>query len=428
MGKVKTSGTIVIIGAGVIGLATAHHLHQRGYRTIVLDGKPAGAPGASTANAGWINPATVEPLPSPTAMKYGLRSFTDRRSPLYIRPRVSVSLLRWLLKFSAASRRTRFEAGRTALVQFAADASRDLIDFGRVVPIRINASESLNVFGAVDGARRADEDLSHLEDLGLRPSTRVLDRAESRRLEPLLSDRFGSALLVERDLQVEPASLLTALEQVVRASDGEVRRGVVVHEIAHASGAVTGVHTDDGTVLADGLVVAAGAWTPMVVRPLGTRLLMQPGKGYSVAVELDPAPGRVVALADAKVGIVPHGRSARLVGTMELSGVNERIDRRRVDAILGTAAGYIQQWQAPEVSGRAIAPSQRAGEIIVGMRPMFADGMPRIDRLPGFENAFVSTGHAMMGVTLAMASGRHLADFIDTGTRPSPLTPFALDR
>jgi D-amino-acid dehydrogenase len=148
---------------------------------------------------------------------------------------------------------------------------------------------------------------------------------------------------------------------------------------------------------------------------------MEPGKGYSVTLRLTNPPRVAVNLAEAKVGVVPHAGGTRLVGTMELSGVNERIDERRVDGILAAAGAFVRE------IGAAPDPRGLVTDVAVGMRPMFARGLPVIDRVDGREGLYLSTGHAMMGATLALSSAAALTEFIVSGRRPAILEPFRLD-
>jgi len=117
------------------------------------------------------------------------------------------------------------------------------------------------------------------------------------------------------------------------------------------------------------------------------------------------------------VGCTPYGDRVRIGGTMEFSGINNRLDRRRIDAIVAGARETLMPWQTPEIEDEW-----------AGMRPITADGLPILDRAGSFENAYIATGYAMQGVTLAPTSGQALAEMIATGRRPQILEPFRIDR
>ena len=128
-------------------------------------------------------------------------------------------------------------------------------------------------------------------------------------------------------------------------------------------------------------------------------------------------PSHAVLLVDVHVGCTPFNDRMRIGGTMEFSGVNNRLDRRRIEHIVAGARESFQPWKTPDIDDEW-----------AGMRPIVADGLPIVDRVDRYENLFISTGGAMQGVTLAPTSGQALAEMIVNGRRPELLEPFRLDR
>jgi D-amino-acid dehydrogenase len=183
------------------------------------------------------------------------------------------------------------------------------------------------------------------------------------------------------------------------------------------AGAVTGVIGPAGRLPVDRLVVCAGAYTHLLLDALGVRLNLQAGKGYSLSVRPAVMPRRPLYLSEAKVAVTPRGSHMRLAGTMEFAGLDERIDIRRIDAILRSARRYLPAWD----------PSTET-DPWCGLRPMTPDGLPVIDRVPGAPNATVGTGHGMLGVTLAPATGNALAELALDGSTDPRLAPFSLAR
>ena len=135
---------------------------------------------------------------------------------------------------------------------------------------------------------------------------------------------------------------------------------------------------------------------------------MEPGKGYSFSVQPSIVPSHAVLLVDVHVGCTPFGERLRIGGTMEFSGVNNRLDRRRIDNIVAGAIESFVPWKTPAIADEW-----------AGMRPITADGLPIIDRADEYDNLFIATGYAMQGVTLAPTAGRALAEMIETGRRPA---------
>lgn len=167
----------------------------------------------------------------------------------------------------------------------------------------------------------------------------------------------------------------------------------------------------------DAVVLAAGARTGRLARKLGARLPVTAGKGYSLTIE-EPgqAPRRPVYFADAATGCVPYRDALRCFWGIEFSGVNERMDLRRVRVLRRAVAESLR------------VPGLDRAAAWMGMRPVLPDTLPAIGRLPGCENAYVATGHQMLGMTLAPATGAALARAILAGEPDPILAPFSPER
>src|SRR5919206_428315 len=161
-------------------------------------------------------------------------------------------------------------------------------------------------------------------------------------------------------------------------------------ELVSGDRGVREIRTAAGDHAADQVVLAAGAWSPRLARQLGFRLPVAPGKGYSFEVQLDRLPQHALLLLDPHVGASPLGDRLRVAGTMEFSGVNARLDHRRIASIVRGASTLLE-----ELDGQPLS------DLRTGMRPIAPDGLPIIDRAPGQENVYVATAYSMLGMTLA---------------------------
>ena len=189
---------------------------------------------------------------------------------------------------------------------------------------------------------------------------------------------------------------------------------------------VTGFETREGRVLAattpygelagDAFALCAGSWTRTLTAKLGRRIPLQPAKGYTFIV----APARPVQhgllFPEAYAGATPLAKGVRIGGTMEFSGYDTSVDHRRIRTVFANIREYID----------VVDPVPT--EPWAGLRPTTADGLPIVDRIGGFDNAYVATGYSMLGMTLSPPAGRALARYIDTGDRPEVLEPFRIDR
>ena len=406
---------VVVVGAGVIGLACAYALRKRGLDVIVLDkGEPGGA--CSKGNAGWVTPSISAPIPSPGLTLSSLRWLLQSDSPLYIAPAAVPGLARWLWRFWRYCNRRDFLHGLRAVAELnrttrsAFDAlEREGVEF------ELHRGGMLCVFLDERAMRRVLAEFSPNRDYGYRMPDPV-DGAELRRLEPALSDAVRAGFVVEEEYHVRPETLVAGYARRLREMGVEIRSGVLVTggNGARPGKPVTGVETSAGLVEGDQVMVAAGAWSGQVLTAFGVSLPVQAGKGYSITVSGgEPRLSRPLYLGEARIGGSPFHGATRFAGTMELSGVNETLDRRR---IAGIRAGIARYLRCPVQEGE--------GTEWVGMRPLTPDGLPMLGRVPGYANLLVATGHAMLGITMAPVTGERMADLITGVAPPAALAPF----
>jgi D-amino-acid dehydrogenase len=403
---------VVVVGAGAIGLACAYELVRRGREVVVVDmGQPGRA--CSAGNAGWITPAISDPLPAPGLVWTSIRWMLSRNSPLYISPAATPRLARWLWRFWRHCNERDFAAGFHAvstLNRLTMPLFDELAADG--FPIELHRKGLLFVFIDRNQLEKSRQHFGLLRQYGY-DLPEAIDGPELRRLEPALSDEVSAGFYVSREYHVRPETLSEAYVARIRAFGGEVREHVEVIGPARDKGRLRGVETAGGTIAADQVLLAAGAWTGLVAQRFGPRLPVQAGKGYSITVAASPAFQRPLYLGDAKVGSTPFEGAYRFAGTMELSGINERLDRRRLEGIRRVIGRFFREPLA-----------ERSAVDWVGMRPLTPDGLPMLGRAPGHDNLFVATGHAMLGITLAPATGRVMAELM-TGMPPSTgLGPF----
>lgn len=405
----------LIIGAGVIGLTTAYHLAREGVQVTILDARQAGL-GATSVNAGWVVPAEAAPVPGPGVVLTSLKWMMRSDSPLYIRPSLHPEFLSFLFGLWKASNARDQRAGFSAHLALA-EGSVETFDEYRSDGMKFEM-HSEGLLMAFTHRENLDHHLSHLDLVkryGLEPS--VLEGDAVREHEPQLSDAVEGGLFFPKERHVDPAALAVELRKKVIAMGVNLVEDAAIEHVQRSGNRVIRVVAKGRTFEADSYLLAAGAWTGKLSKLFGVPLPVRPGKGYSVDVA--PVPLRSATnLSDAKVAVTPFGQRLRIAGTMEFGGLNEHINRVRVDAILRAPARYLRNWAPPE-----IPPAPHAG-----MRPMTPDGLPIMGRLGALTNAYVSTGHGMLGVTLAPGSASVMTDLIFRNVLSQKLAPFTSSR
>jgi D-amino-acid dehydrogenase len=414
---VSNPRSVVVVGAGVAGLCSAYYLRKRGLDVTVVESNRVGS-GASWGNGGWVCPAQSGPLPEPGLTWYGVRALFDRSSPLYFKPDMMRELAPWLLRFWTYCNPRDYKHGVEALAMLGRDVF-DLVDEmqGDGVEFELHRQGMLVAARDPEIAKTELAKLQPMRAHGYDLPDDVITGSVLHETEPALAPDIDGGFVVRQHWHVRPDSFTKGLADAVRGMGVEVVEGAEVIDFATGGGRVTAIRTAAGDYAADAVMLAAGAWTAPLAAMLGVRFLMQAGKGYSFFVTPNVMPRHSILLADVHVGCTPLGERMRIGGTMEFSGLNTRLDRRRIDDIATAARACFAPWQSPDIDTEW-----------AGLRPITPDGLPVLDHAGSYPNLFVATGYSMQGVTLAAPAGRAMAELIATGNKPAILDPFGLDR
>ncbi|MCM3660261.1 FAD-binding oxidoreductase [Georgenia satyanarayanai] len=402
-------GSVIVIGAGIVGLSTAWHLQERGHEVTVLD-RTGIAAGSSWGNAGWLTPGQAIPLAHPSLWTYGPRALLDPDAALHVPFRFQPGLWSFLARFlgHATSRAwDRTMAALTPIDRLALEAfdELDLTGAGswtRPGPFVVgfeDEAQSRGFRGEVAGAVRHGQDV---------PFERL---TEPQELAPQLSDAVTVAFRLDGQRFLEPGPYVEALGRAVVERGAHVREGVEVTGVSPTRRPTVALATGERTT-ADTVVVATGAWLPRLVRPLGVRVPVRAGRGYSFTVATDYPARHPVYLPHARIACTPYRGRFRIAGTMELRGPDEPFQPGRVTAIVRQARRLLT----------GVDLEDRQDEW-VGSRPVTPDGLPLVGatRAP---NVYVAGGHGMWGMVLGPVTGRLLAERITTGRTHPAIVPF----
>jgi glycine/D-amino acid oxidase-like deaminating enzyme len=414
---------VVVVGGGVVGLCLAYYLATSGVAVEVIERARIGS-GASWGNAGWICRSHSAPIPAPGVMRYALRSLGRPESPLYVRPVLDAGLARWALRFSRSCRAAPFGRGYAALAELNRPTFA-LYDELRAAGVEttLRTPGLVHAFLSVDAARHHLAIQRQMAATGYDVPEGVTVGDDVRALDGALGPSVAAAYQVAGEGLVDPGRFVQSLASSLVAAGGRVHEQLAVTGWTRTDRGALCVRTSGGERRCSAMVIAASTWSAPLLAQLGHRLPLQAGKGYSFSVKLDRAPRHPLYLGDKRVVASPLNGAVRIAGTMELSGNNRRLDWRRIVAVAAASRHYLGDWYE--------RPDDLIGLIRdpwVGGRPLLPDGLPVIDRLPGHDDVFVTTGHGMLGMTLAPASGRALCDYMVSGRRPDVLAPFRCDR
>jgi D-amino-acid dehydrogenase len=409
-------GPVIVIGGGLVGLSCAWFLRQAGLEVVVLErGDPGG--GASRGNAGAICPSMVEPLPAPGVLRDGIGAMTRPDAALHVAPTYAPRLAGFLRRFAQAATRERFEAGVEAFVPLALGVT-EAYDELAAAGIGTHARDDgyLFVHGSWQGAHDEREHLAAMAGRGIcEEPDGVLDGDDLREIAPVLTEAAVAGFLLPGERWISPGRFVDELADALVEAGVELRTGAPAAGLGSSPGGVS-VRTSDGPVDGAFAVVAAGVWTRDLVAPLGLRLPLQPGKGYSFSVEVVSMPEHVLYLPDAHVMATPIDGRLRIAGTMELDGTTDRFNGRRVGAIVKATQPLLH------------ADLAHRRDEWVGPRPITPDGLPFLGPVPGHERVIVAAGHNMLGLTLAPVTGRAIARWVADGDPGLDLAAFAVDR
>lgn len=404
---------VCVLGAGIVGLATAWQLERQGHQVTVIDRAAPGA-GASGGNGAQLSYSYVQPLADPSIWKQLPKLLLSPTSPLKLRPQLDPLQWRWGMEFLAAcnagtsrdttarllalaaSSRTQFEAMRS-------DIAPDC-DFSATGKLVLYASAA-----SLEGAR-AQLDLQR----ALGSEQRLVTPDECIAIEPALQGYRGQmagAVYTPSECAADCLKVCAELMRALSARGVRFMLGTDVHGFARSENRIAAVRTSkdgmESDVEADAFVMALGSASHKLGRALGAYLPVYPLKGYSITVEVDPAPGAAprVNVTDSarKVVFARIGSRLRVAGMAELVGHDASIPATRIETLAAAT--------------RAVFPQASRLEELhpwTGMRPATPKGLPIIGRLESApSNMLFNTGHGALGFTLAFGSALRVAQALE---------------
>lgn len=399
---------VAVVGGGVVGIACAHYLNLRGYRVTVIDRGRVGG-GCSHGNCGYVSPSHALPLAEPGAIFSTLKAMLKSNPPLRIRPGLNVHLWKWLWNFSRRCNETAWiESGHaihpllTASMQLYDDLIRDYqldCEWTKQGLLFVYKNQhAFESYAAVDEMLRRD----------FNEPARRMSASELLEFEPGLQEDVAGAWYFEHDAHLRPARLVASWRDSLQSRGVTFVENQTLEAIVESAGNAQSLSLSNQQVAADQFVIATGAWTPLLEKMLRFRAPIQPGKGYSITMPRpENCPSTPMILPERKVAVTPWGSELRLGSMMEFIGYDSKISKKRLGLLTRAAADYLK-CKLPE----------SFSETWYGWRPMTYDSTPIIGRCPSFSNVYLACGHNMLGLSMAPATGRMIAELV-SGDPPS---------
>ena len=418
---------VIIIGAGVTGVATAYYLQQYGAEVTVLEQGHGAGLETSFGNGGGLTASVVEPWNAPGIHKVLLQSLGRKDSPILLRLTAILGMMSWGIRFLRESRQDRFIDNikrNYVLAGYSLDLMKQLRE-ETGIRYRLSDTGTLLIYRA---KASLDSAIAHYSFLGQEYGVehKILDTPELVVLEPSLrpvQDKLEGGIHFPDDEAGDCHIFCSDLAEILENRNVQFRYNVNVAKIIRRDASFN-VELSDGEMLkTDTVIVAAGPYSPQLVAPLGIRLPIYPVKGYSLTIPMEGWANRPRhLLGDMSLHAVANplgGEVLRVAGTAEFTGFDKTIPVERVANLVRLVEAIFPEFAAI-MERDSLNPW-------TGLRPMSSDGVPILGKT-SIKGLYLNTGHGHLGWTTAAASGRILADTIMGHSPEVDVSPYSVDR
>lgn len=392
-----------IVGGGIIGLCSAYYLAKEGYEVSVFD-ESAMDNGCSYGNAGMIVPSHIMPLAQPGMIAQGMKWMFDSQSPFYVKPRLNSDLIKWGLQFYRHSNLKHVEKAMPALRDLSLLSKELYQDFAKENNSFFYDEKGLLMLYKSD---KVAEEMYHegkeAERLGL--EVNYLSKAEVATLETGTKTNVIGGVHYKSDAHLYPQKFMAFIKQELARLKVEIYPLTTVKDFVFQGNKITKIVTNKGTYATDEIVLAAGSWSPFLAKKLNISISILPGKGYSFTLkDKNHKPSIPAILCEGKVAVTPMNNDIRFGGTMEITHTGDtKINANRLKGIVTSINDFYPEMQVE---------MPKSEDTWFGFRPCTPSGMPIITKDKKIVNLTLATGHAMMGLSLAPATGKIITEII----------------
>ncbi|ABK07817.1 D-amino acid dehydrogenase [Burkholderia cenocepacia] len=402
---------VVILGSGVVGVASAYYLARAGHEVTVIDREAGPALETSFANAGQISPGYAAPWAAPGVPLKAVKWMFEKHAPLAIRLDGTRFQLQWMVQMLRNCTAERYAVNKGRMVRLA-EYSRDCLQALRAdtgIQYEGRTGGTLQLFRTQQQLDGAAKDIAVLQEANV--PFELLSPAELKHAEPALaavSHKLTGGLRLPGDETGDCQLFTTRLAALAESLGVKFRYNTPIDALAIAGGKIAGVQCGSETVRADAYVVALGSYSTNFISNL-MKIPVYPLKGYSITapiVDAAAAPVSTVLDETYKIAITRFDQRIRVGGMAEIVGFDKTLRAARRETL--------------EMCVNDLFPGggdTSKATFWTGLRPMTPDGTPIVGRTP-VSNLFLNTGHGTLGWTMSCGSGQLLADLI-SGKKPA---------
>lgn len=410
---------VVVIGAGVIGICTAYFLAAAGHEVAVIERRGNVAEEASFGNAGVIAAAASGPLAMPGMPKKILSFLLRPEAPVLLHPHASRALWHWARQWMSECELERYLRNKTRMQRVALYSQGILHDMAQQHQLDYEKTTGLmQLFRTEKELAMSAPARTLLAENNVRH--RLLDAAAAREIEPALASAtaLAGALYLPNDEAGNCPLFVKQLRQILQAAGVRFHFGSTVEALV-PDGSRIALRVGDDTLRADAVVLAAGADSTNLLRPLGIDIPIYPVRGYSLTLpikDFDAAPQAALVDETYKVAVTRIGARVRIAGMAELGRHKPKASERALQTLFKVGNDWFPG-----------AAHYRSGTLWQGVSPMLPDGAPLLGRTP-IKNLFINIGHGTDGWAMAAGSGKIVADLISQRTPEIDLDGLTLAR
>ncbi|WP_175695577.1 D-amino acid dehydrogenase [Burkholderia ambifaria] len=402
---------VVVLGSGVVGVASAYYLARAGHEVTVIDREAGPALETSFANAGQISPGYAAPWAAPGVPLKAVKWMFEKHAPLAIRLDGTRFQLQWMWQMLRNCTADRYAVNKGRMVRLA-EYSRDCLQALRAdtgIQYEGRTGGTLQLFRTQQQLDGAAKDIAVLQEANV--PFELLSPAELKNAEPALaavSHKLTGGLRLPGDETGDCQLFTTRLAALAESLGVKFRYNTPIDSLAIAGGRIAGVQCGSETVRADAYVVALGSYSTSFISNL-MKIPVYPLKGYSITAPIvneAAAPVSTVLDETYKIAITRFDQRIRVGGMAEIVGFDKNLRAARRETL--------------EMCVNDLFPGggdTSKATFWTGLRPMTPDGTPIVGRTP-VSNLFLNTGHGTLGWTMSCGSGQLLADLI-SGEKPA---------